>query len=91
VQQMMNETPGHETPGHETPGHETPGHETLGANDWPTTDDPYGQEGSVVSEYGLVAVLGATIAALAISWAKGGAIASLLAAVLRTVRGVALG
>jgi hypothetical protein len=44
-----------------------------------------------VSEYGLVAVLGATIAGLAISWAKGGAIASLLAAVLRTVRGVALG
>jgi hypothetical protein len=81
VQQMMNETPGHETPGHEAPR----------ASSWSTTDDPYGQEGSVVSEYGLVAVLGATIAGLAISWAKGGAIASLLAAVLRTVRGVALG
>jgi hypothetical protein len=76
VQPMMNEMPAHEMPR---------------ANSWPTTDDPCGQEGSVVSEYGLVAVLGATIAGLAISWAKGGAIASLLAAVLRTVRGVAVG
>ncbi len=42
----------------------------------------------MVSEYGLVAVLGATIAGLAISWAKGGAITSLLAAVLRQVRAV---
>jgi Flp pilus assembly pilin Flp len=46
------------------------------------------QDGSMVSEYGLVAVLGATIVGIAISWAKGGAITALLAAVLRQVRAV---
>ncbi len=59
--------------------------------DTPVANDPLGEEGSMVSEYGLVAVLGATIAGLAISWAKGGAIASLLGTVLRTLRGVAVG
>lgn len=48
------------------------------------------EDGSMVSEYGLVAVLGATIAGLAISWAKGGAVASLLAAVLGQLRAVVL-
>lgn len=48
------------------------------------------EDGSMVSEYGLVAVLGATIAGLAISWAKGGAVASLLAAVLAQLRTVVL-
>lgn len=46
------------------------------------------EDGSLVSEYGLIAVLGATITGVAISWAKGGAIATLLAAVLRQVRAV---
>lgn len=49
-----------------------------------------GEDGSMVSEYGLVAVLGATVTALAISWAKGGAIASLLTAVLRQVQQLVL-
>lgn len=44
-----------------------------------------GEDGSLVSEYGLIAVLGATIAGVAISWARGGAIASLLDTVLQRV------
>ncbi len=50
--------------------------------------DP-GEDGSLVSEYGLLAVLGATITGVAISWAQGGAIATLLDAVLRQVRSLA--
>lgn len=52
------------------------------------TDRPSREEGSLVSEYGLVAVLGATIAGVAISWAKGGAITTMLGAVLEQVRAV---
>ena len=48
-----------------------------------------GEEGSLVSEYGLIAVLGATITGVAISWAKGGAIATLLNVILRQVRALA--
>ena len=44
------------------------------------------EEGSMVSEYGLVAVLGATIAGVAISWAKGGAVVGLLGAILAQLR-----
>ena len=47
---------------------------------------PTGEDGSLVSEYGLIAVLGATITGVAISWAKGGAIATLLNVILRQVR-----
>lgn len=47
------------------------------------------EEGSLVSEYGLLAVLGATIAGVAISWARGGAIASLLDTVLQQVTSLA--
>lgn len=50
--------------------------------------DP-GEEGSLVSEYGLLAILGATITGVAISWARGGAIATLLDAVLQQVRALA--
>lgn len=52
------------------------------------TTEQHGEDGSLVSEYGLVAVLGATVAGLAISWARGGAIASLLTAVLQQVQSV---
>lgn len=48
-----------------------------------------GEDGSLVSEYGLIAVLGATITGVAISWAKGGAIATLLNVILRQVRALA--
>lgn len=50
---------------------------------------PPGEEGSLVAEYGLLAVLGATITAVAIAWARGGAIATLLDGVLQQVRAVA--
>lgn len=48
--------------------------------------DDTGQDGSLVAEYGLLAVLGATITGVAISWARGGAIAALLDLVLQQVR-----
>lgn len=44
------------------------------------------EEGSLVTEYGLVAVLGATIVGLAVRWASGGAITELLSALLARVR-----
>lgn len=47
--------------------------------------DP-GEEGSLVTEYGLIAVLGATIVGIAIKWAAGGAIFELLGALLGKVR-----
>ncbi len=47
------------------------------------------EEGSLVSEYGLLAVLGATITGVAISWARGGAVAALLDGVLQQVRALA--
>ena len=52
-------------------------------------DPSPGEDGSLVSEYGLIAVLGATITGVAISWAKGGAIATLLNVILRQVRALA--
>lgn len=45
-------------------------------------------DGSLVAEYGLVAVLGATIAGLAIRWASGGAVFDLLGSVLIRVKGL---
>lgn len=51
-----------------------------------SSSDHGGEDGSLVSEYGLLAVLGATITGVAISWARGGAIAALLDVVLRQVR-----
>ena len=44
------------------------------------------EDGSLVTEYGLVAILGATICGLAIKWATGGAIFQLLSALLKKVR-----
>lgn len=44
------------------------------------------EDGSLVAEYGLLAVLAATIAGLAIKWASGGAIFGLLDAVLTRAR-----
>ena len=47
---------------------------------------PDDEDGSLVTEYGLVAVLGATIVGLAVRWASGGAITELLGALLARVR-----
>lgn len=44
------------------------------------------EEGSLVAEYGLLAVLAATIAGLAIKWASGGAVFELLDGVLDRAR-----
>lgn len=50
----------------------------------PTLDSS--EDGSLVAEYGLLAILGATITGLAIKWASGGAIFSLFGAVFDKVR-----
>ncbi len=55
----------------------------------PDRTDHDDEAGSLVSEYGLLAVLGATITGVAISWAQGGAVQDLLDAVLRQVRTLA--
>lgn len=47
---------------------------------------PTPEDGSMVTEYGLVAVVGATIAALVVRWASSGAISDLLTWVLGRVR-----
>lgn len=44
------------------------------------------EDGSVVTEYGLIAILGATIAGLAIKWASGGAIFALFGAIFDKVK-----
>jgi hypothetical protein len=44
------------------------------------------EEGSLVTEYGLVTVIGATIAGLVLRWASQGAVTELLGAVLARVR-----
>ncbi|MDX1658271.1 MAG: hypothetical protein R3343_05580 [Nitriliruptorales bacterium] len=65
---------------------------TVNDNTGPTTDDASihqrleDEDGSLVSEYGLLAILGATIVGLAIKWASGGAIFSLFGAVFDKVR-----
>lgn len=46
------------------------------------------EDGSLVTEYGLLAVLGATITGLAIKWASGGAIWSLFGAVLTKAKAI---
>jgi len=46
------------------------------------------EAGSQTTEYALVMVLAATIAALALAWARNGAVAGLLDTVLRQVRGM---
>lgn len=52
----------------------------AGGPESPIVRDP--EDGSLIAEYGLLMVLGATIAALAIKWATGGAIWELFGALL---------
>lgn len=47
---------------------------------------PRDEDGSLVTEYGLIAIVGATIASLVMAWASGGAIWSLFDAVTDHVR-----
>ena len=53
----------------------------------PTATAP-DQEGSLVTEYGLLAVVAATIAGVVISWASNGALVTLFNALLRHARGL---
>ncbi len=46
------------------------------------------EEGSQTTEYALLIVVSATIASLALAWARNGAVAGLLDAVLKQVRGL---
>jgi hypothetical protein len=46
------------------------------------------EEGSLVTEYGLLAVVAATIAGVVISWASNGALVTLFNALLRHARGL---
>jgi len=45
-----------------------------------------GEEGSLVTEYGLLAVVAATVAGVVISWASNGALVTLFNALLRHAR-----
>jgi hypothetical protein len=47
---------------------------------------PRSQAGSQTTEYALVMVLAATVAALALAWARNGGVSSLLSGVLKHVR-----
>jgi hypothetical protein len=47
-----------------------------------------GEDGSLVTEYGLLAVVAATIAGVVISWASNGALVTLFNALLRHARGL---
>lgn len=51
-----------------------------------TTPRSRDEDGSLVTEYGLIAIVGATIASLVMAWASGGAIWSLFDAVADHVR-----
>lgn len=49
----------------------------------------HGQDGSLLAEYGLIAVVAAAIAGVLITWASNGAIADLFDALLSSARGLA--
>lgn len=51
----------------------------------PTTA-PGGEEGSLVTEYGLIAIVGATVASLVVKWASNGAVWRIFDAVAEKVR-----
>lgn len=49
--------------------------------------DPHdGEDGSLVMEYGLLAVVAATVAGVVVQWASGGALVTLFNALLRQAR-----
>jgi hypothetical protein len=53
-----------------------------------TTSSRASEDGSLVTEYGLLAVVAATIAGVVISWASNGALVTLFNALLRHARGL---
>ncbi len=52
----------------------------------PTSTRPAGEDGSLVTEYGLLAVVAATIAGVLIQWATGGAVINLFNALVDRAR-----
>lgn len=58
--------------------------DTPPSPDAPPPQDP--EDGSLVTEYGLLAVVAATIAGVIIAWASNGALVSLFNALLRHAR-----
>ena len=52
----------------------------------PTSTRPAGEDGSLVTEYGLLAVVAATIAGVLIQWATGGALINLFNALVDRAR-----
>jgi Flp pilus assembly pilin Flp len=46
------------------------------------------EDGSLITEYGLLAIVAATVAAAVISWASDGAMASLFGSLLEQARGI---
>jgi hypothetical protein len=53
-----------------------------------TSSSRASEDGSLVTEYGLLAVVAATIAGVVISWASNGALVTLFNALLRHARGL---
>jgi Flp pilus assembly pilin Flp len=49
---------------------------------------PTDEDGSLITEYGLLAIVAATVAAAVISWASDGAMATLFDALLQQARGI---
>jgi hypothetical protein len=47
-----------------------------------------GEDGSLITEYGLLAIVAATVAAAVISWASDGAMATLFNSLLQQARGI---
>jgi hypothetical protein len=55
-------------------------------NTAPVTDATVGDDGSLVTEYGLLAVVAATVAGVLIQWATGGAVVNLFNALIDRAR-----
>jgi hypothetical protein len=60
--------------------------EVSSHRDAATTDHIASEDGSLVTEYGLLAVVAATLAGAVISWASNGALVTLFNALLRQAR-----
>jgi hypothetical protein len=64
--------------------------EATGRTDAPPSDlqhhGEHGDEGSLVTEYGLLAVVAATVAGVLIQWATGGAVVNLFNALVDRAR-----
>lgn len=74
------------TPNTPTPPHPERQHACAPTEGGSVTDARHDEEGSLVTEYGLLAVVAATVAGVIIQWASGGALVTLFNALLRQAR-----